>query len=112
MTHADLVFSGGAVFTANTVRSRAGSVAVKDGRIIAVSPGDLTDLVGPSTEIVDLRGRMLIPGFQDAHVHPVWGGLDMLRCDLAEYATADEYLEAIARYVAAHPDDEWILGGG
>lgn len=112
MPHADLVFTGGPVFTANTVRSRAGSVAVKDGRIVAVSPGDLTDLVGPSTEIVDLRGRMLIPGFQDAHVHPVWGGLDMLRCDLAEYATADEYLDAIAGYVDAHPDDEWILGGG
>lgn len=112
MPHADLVFTGGPVFTANTVRSRAGSVAVKDGRIVAVSPGDLTDLVGPSTEIVDLRGRMLIPGFQDAHVHPVWGGLDMLRCDLAEYATADEYLDAIAGYVDAHADDEWILGGG
>lgn len=112
MPHADLVFTGGPVFTANTVRSRAGSVAVKDGRIVAVSPGHLTDLVGPSTEIVDLRGRMLIPGFQDAHVHPVWGGLDMLRCDLAEYATADEYLDAIAGYVDAHPDDEWILGGG
>ncbi|WP_127818791.1 amidohydrolase [Microbacterium sp. CPCC 204701] len=112
MTHADLVFTGGPVFTANTVRSRAGSVAVKDGRIVAVSPRDLSELVGPSTEVVDLRGRMLIPGFQDAHVHPVWGGLDMLRCDLAEYARADEYLAAIARYVDAHPDDEWILGGG
>ncbi|WP_447587628.1 amidohydrolase [Microbacterium lacticum] len=112
MTYADLVFTGGPVFTASTVRERAGSVAVKDGRILAVSPGDLTDLVGPSTEVVDLQGRMLVPGFQDAHVHPVWGGLDMLRCDLAEYATADEYLDAIARYVDAHPDDEWILGGG
>ncbi|WP_194409485.1 amidohydrolase [Microbacterium cremeum] len=112
MPYADLVFTGGPVFTADTVRSRAGSVAVKDGRIIAVAPGDLTDLVGPSTETIDLRGRMLIPGFQDAHVHPVWGGLDMLRCDLAEYATADEYLAAITRYVDAHPDDEWILGGG
>ncbi len=112
MTYADLVFTGGPVFTANTVRSRAGSVAVRDGRIIAVSPGDLRELVGPSTEIVDLRGRMLLPGFQDAHVHPVWGGLDMLRCDLSEYDTAEEYLDAISRYVAAHPDDEWILGGG
>ena len=58
MPYADLVFTGGPVFTANTVRSRAGSVAVKDGRIVAVSPGDLGDLVGPSTEIVDVQGRM------------------------------------------------------
>ncbi|MGK3953865.1 amidohydrolase [Microbacterium sp. I2] len=112
MPHADLVFAGGPVFTANTVRSRARSVAVKDGRIVAVGGDEIGDLVGPSTEIVDLHGRMLIPGFQDAHVHPVWGGLDMLRCDLAELATAPEYLDAIGRYVAEHPADEWILGGG
>lgn len=112
MPHADLVFTGGPVFTANTVRSRARSVAVKDGRIVAVGGDEIGDLVGPSTEIVDLHGRMLMPGFQDAHVHPVWGGLDMLRCDLAELATAPEYLDAIGRYVAEHPADEWILGGG
>ncbi|WP_169580674.1 MULTISPECIES: amidohydrolase [Microbacterium] len=112
MPHADLIFTGGPVFTADTVRSRARTVAVKDGRIVAVTGDDVADLVGPKTEIVDLQGRMLLPGFQDAHVHPVWGGLDMLRCDLAELRTADEYLEAIGQYVQRHPDDEWILGGG
>lgn len=110
--YADLVFQGGAVFTANTVRSRARAVAVKDGRILAVSSGDLDDLIGPETEVVDLAGRMLVPGFQDAHAHPVWGGLDMLRCDLAELDTAAEYLEKIAKYAASHPQDEWVLGGG
>jgi predicted amidohydrolase YtcJ len=112
MTYADLVFTGGAVFRADTVRSRASAVAVTDGRIVAVGGDDVRDLIGPSTEIVDLTGRMLLPGFQDAHVHPVWGGLDMLRCDLAEHSTASEYLDAIARFVREHPDDEWILGGG
>ncbi|MHC2998612.1 amidohydrolase [Microbacterium sp. HJ5] len=112
MAYADLVFTGGPVFTANTVRSRARTVAVTDGRIVAVGGDDVRDLVGPKTELVDLRGRMLLPGFQDAHVHPVWGGLDMLRCDLSALGTAAEYLEAIGAYVAAHPDDEWILGGG
>jgi predicted amidohydrolase YtcJ len=112
MPHADLVFTGGPVFTADTVRSRARSVAVTAGRIVAVGGDEIGELVGPSTELVDLRGRMLMPGFQDAHVHPVWGGLDMLRCDLSEYATAAEYLDVIGRFVSAHPDDEWILGGG
>jgi predicted amidohydrolase YtcJ len=112
MRHADLVFTGGPVFTANTVRSQARTVAVSGGRIVAVGGDDVRELVGPGTEVVDLRGRMLVPGFQDAHVHPVWGGLDLLRCDLAEYATATEYLEAIGAYVQEHPDDEWILGGG
>ncbi|MEV8273157.1 amidohydrolase [Microbacterium sp. NPDC077184] len=112
MHHADLVFHGGPVFTADTVRSRAHAVAVSGGRIVAVGGDEVRDLIGPRTEVVDLGGRLLAPGFQDAHVHPVWGGLDMLRCDLAEYGDAPAYLAAIDRYVAAHPDDEWILGGG
>lgn len=111
MPHADLVFTGGPVFTANTVRSRTQTVAVAGGRIVA-GGGDVRDYVGPTTEVVDLAGRMLLPGFQDAHVHPVWGGLDMLRCDLAELGTAAEYLEAIGAFAAQHPDDEWVLGGG
>ncbi|QKJ18424.1 amidohydrolase [Microbacterium hominis] len=112
MAHADLVFAGGPVFTANTVRSRATAVAVRGGRIVAVGGDDVRELVGPRTEVVDLRGRMLVPGFQDAHVHPVWGGLDMLRCDLSALSSAAEYLDEIGRYAASHPDDAWVLGGG
>ena len=112
MAHADLVFTGGPVFTADAVRSRASAVAVRDGRIVSIDERDLPDLTGPQTEVVDLAGRMLLPGFQDAHVHPVWGGLDMLRCDLSGLDTAAEYLDAIGRFAASHPDDEWILGGG
>jgi len=112
MPYADLVFTGGPVFTANTVRSRTDAVAVSGGRIVAVGGDEVRDLVGPTTEVVDLRGRMLLPGFQDAHVHPVWGGLDMLRCDLSAYDTAADYVDAIGRYAAEHADDGWILGGG
>lgn len=112
MHHADLVFHGGPVFTADRVRSRAYAVAVSGGRIVAVGGDAVRDLIGPRTEIVDLGGRLLVPGFQDAHVHPVWGGLDMLRCDLADYGDAPQYLAAIDRYVSTHPDEEWILGGG
>ena len=91
MTHADLVFTGGPVFTANAMGSHASAVAVRDGRIVAVgTDDDVRDLVGSSTEVVDLAGRMLLPGFQDAHVHPVWGGLDLMRCDLAPFGTEHE----------------------
>ncbi|CAL4858881.1 amidohydrolase family protein [Microbacterium sp. MM2322] len=111
MASADLVFTGGPVFTADTVRSRASGVAVSGGRIVAVGH-DLDDLIGPRTEVVDLAGRLLVPGFQDAHVHPVSGGLELLRCDLGEGATESDYLATIAAYAASHPDEEWILGGG
>ncbi len=112
MTHADLAFIGGPVFTATTVRSRIHAVAVRDGRIVATGEKDVRELIGPSTEVVDLRGRMLVPGFQDAHVHPVSGGLELMRCDLTEGRTVSDYLATIARYAAEHPDEEWILGGG
>jgi predicted amidohydrolase YtcJ len=113
LTHADLIFTGGPVFTANTVRSRATAVAVSGGRIVAVgSPDDVRELIGPRTEVVDLAGRMLLPGFQDAHVHPVWGGLDLMRCDLSELGTEREYLARIGSYADEHADEPWVLGGG
>lgn len=112
MPHADLVFQGGTVFTATAVRRPATAVAVAGGRIIAVGHDEVRELIGPKTDVVDLTGRMLVPGFQDAHVHPVWGGLDMMRCDLAPFSTREEYLARIAEYAAERPDDEWVLGGG
>ena len=111
--NADLAFVNGAVYTVDAARSWAQAVAVRDGRISVVgTDADIRTHVGQATEIVDLNGRMLVPGFQDAHVHPVGGGLDMLQCDLHDLSTEDEYLRAIVTYAADHPDREWILGGG
>jgi predicted amidohydrolase YtcJ len=110
---ADLVFVNGAVYTVDAVRSWARSVAVKDGRIVAVDVGDgARELAGPGTELVDLEGGMLLPGFQDAHVHPISSGMEMLQCTLNEETTAEGYLRAIGEYAAADPDLAWILGGG
>jgi len=55
---------------------------------------------------------LLVPGFIDAHVHPVYAGYAMLRCELHGLVTADECLAAIAEYATTHPDVEWISGGG
>jgi predicted amidohydrolase YtcJ len=110
---ADLIFVNGAVYTVDAARSWAQAVAVRDGRIASVgTDADVRELVGPRTEVVDLGGRMLVPGFQDAHVHPVGGGIDMVQCDLHDLSTAREYLQAIAGYAEEHPDVPWILGGG
>ena len=112
MTSADLVFTGGRIFTADAVRTQPTSVAVAGGRIVAVGNDEVLELIGPDTEVVQLNGRMLVPGFQDAHVHPVWGGLDLMRCDLSEDRTRDDYLARIGAYAAANPDLPWVLGGG
>ena len=110
---ADLVFVNGAVYTVDATRSWAQAVAVRDGRIALVgTDDDVRAAVGRGTEVVDLAGRMLVPGFQDAHVHPVSAGIDMLECDLHDLDSKAGYLAAIAAYAEANPDEPWILGGG
>ena len=110
---ADLVFVNGAVYTVDAARSWAQAVAVREGRIAAVgTDAAIRPSIDAHTEVIDLAGRMVLPGFQDAHVHPVYAGIDMLQCDLHDLVTKDDYLRAIAEYAAAHPDAAWILGGG
>ncbi|TQS40676.1 amidohydrolase [Cryptosporangium phraense] len=109
--HADIVFAGGPVLCTDGARTRARALAVRDGRIVAVGH-DVSDLVGPKTETVDLAGRLLLPGFQDAHVHAVMGGLELGQCDLTGTVEVDEYLRRIRAYASEHPEAPWILGGG
>ncbi|MDX6744830.1 amidohydrolase [Actinocorallia sp. A-T 12471] len=109
---ADLVFTGGPVLTMDAARSRATALAVRDGRIIAVGHAEVGDLVGPRTEVVELRGRALLPGFQDAHVHAVMGGMELARCDLTGTTEVAEYLRRVRAYADANPGLPWITGGG
>ena len=110
---ADLLFVNGAVYTVDAARRWAEAVAVRDGRIFALgTTDDLAELRGSSTEVVDLGGRMLVPGFQDAHVHPINAGLEQLRCDLSQDHGLEAYIDRIRAYVSSHPTASWILGGG
>ena len=121
---ADVIFTGGAVYTpdpADPGRRRvvpAGpgpqAVAVRGDRIAAVgaADGDIGDLIGRRTEVVDLRGRALLPGFQDAHVHPAWAGVTMVGCSLIGSASLDDALARISAYAAQLDDKEWVAGSG
>ncbi|MEU2282694.1 amidohydrolase family protein [Streptomyces sp. NPDC013178] len=109
---ADLVLTGGPVHTVDPARSHATAVAVRDGRIAAVGHDEVHELIGPRTEVVDLTGKLLLPGFQDAHVHPQGAGLELGLCHLADTVDPAEYLRRIKTYADQHPDVEWITGGG
>ena len=108
--HADLLFTGGPVLTPEG--PRASTVAVTGERITAVGGAEVLELRGPRTEVVDLAGRLLLPGFQDAHVHPLPAGLELTQCDLTGTKTAAETLAVVRAYADAHPEREWITGGG
>jgi predicted amidohydrolase YtcJ len=110
---ADLILSGARVSTSNAAGRWAEAVAVRSGRIAAVgSADDVAKLRGPSTEVLRLEGRMVMPGFQDSHVHPDHGGLVRSRCDLHDISGREAYQETIRAYAESHPEAEWILGGG
>ncbi|HTG40787.1 MAG TPA: amidohydrolase, partial [Methylomirabilota bacterium] len=112
-TPADLVFRGGHVHTVDASRPRAEAVAVQAGRIVATgNEAEIRPWIGARTRVVDLNGGLLVPGFQDAHVHPLHGGIGRLRCDLHDSPGRAGVLDTIRRYAAEHPDLPWILGAG
>jgi predicted amidohydrolase YtcJ len=108
---ADLVFTGGPIRTMGPAGGETTGLAVGSGRITALGPS-ATELIGPRTEVVDLAGRLLLPGFQDAHIHAVFGGLELGQCDLTGTTDLQEYRRRVRAYAQAHPDAEWIIGGG
>ena len=110
---ADLVLTGGEVYTVDAARSWAEAVAIRGGRIVWVGADDGAEAwIGPATRVVALGGRFVMPGFHDSHMHPITGGMRLLRCELSGAATAAEALERVRAYAAAHPERTWIVGRG
>jgi len=110
---ADLILTNAAVATMAARPARAEAVAVGGGKILFVGDGvKALGHRGPSTAVVDLGGRMVLPAFQDSHIHLVMGGVELLACNLAELARKEEVFARVREYAAAHPGLPWITGGG
>ena len=110
---ADLVLRGGVVHTADARRPRAEAVAVRDGRIVAVGgDADVALLVGPRTRVLDLAGRTVVPGFDDAHAHLLGIGFARLDVDLAGTRSFDEVVARVAAALKGRPPGEWVRGRG
>jgi hypothetical protein len=110
---ADLVLTGGSVYTMDAARSWAEAVAIRSGRIVFVGTNaGARPWIGPKTRVVDLAGRMVIPSFQDAHVHPISGGIEMGQCDLHDIDTADAILAKVRSCAHESTGKPWLLGGG
>lgn len=109
---ADQVFVGGSIYTGVPGPAPEG-IAVAEGRIVAIGDRrDLKQISSAKTEVIDLENRLLLPGFNDAHIHPISGGLERLRCDLTGDSTSFAYKETVRRYGRSNPDVDWIFGGG
>ncbi len=110
---ADLVLTNGAVYAVDAVRSWAQAVAIRDGRIVYVgADAGAEPYVGEGTKLVDLEGRMVLPGFQDAHVHPVHSGVTYNQCALFDLHSVEALVARVEQCADEHPEWTWIRGGG
>lgn len=107
---AELVLAGGTLFEPGTDAPIPGDLAIADGRVIGT--GDVDGLTGPDTERLDVTGRLVLPGFTDAHVHPGAAELEALQCNLIDGSTGEHYLELIRQFADRGPQQEWVTGGG
>jgi predicted amidohydrolase YtcJ len=109
---ADLLVVGAHVWTGDPARPRASAVGVRAGRVAFVGPDEAArPLAGAETEVVEAAGKLLVPGFVDAHNH-VRLGSNPLAVDLAGAATLEEVKARVRAHAEAHPEQAWVEGAG
>ncbi|NOT75753.1 MAG: amidohydrolase [Cyclobacteriaceae bacterium] len=111
---ADLIFIKGKVWTGVDSTSFVEAVAIK-GNVIAQTGSTeeiLNNYGNKSTEVIDLKGQLLIPGFNDAHIHFLGGSIGLTEVDLTDAHSAEEVVAFIKKYADENPDKKWITGRG
>ena len=109
---ADIVIVNANIRTMDAKRTVARSMAVLNGTIIAVgSDSDAKKLIGSNTRVIDAKGRLVLPGFNDAHVHFIGTGAQLSRINLRDAKTPEEFVQRIKEFAAKLPKGRWITGG-
>lgn len=110
---ADVVYRHGRVYTVDARQSWAEAFAIKGGRFVAVGSDEaIAPLIGPATRVVDLGGRMVMPGIYDIHMHPVEGGFQhLVECTFPFSTPLPEIVGKIRACAAKAPKGAWIRGG-
>jgi predicted amidohydrolase YtcJ len=109
---ADLIIIKAKVWTVDKSRPTAQAVAVLGDRIVAVgSNADVEAWRGPATKVIDAGGKLLLPGFNDSHVHFVSGGLQLEQVQLNDVTSKEEFVSRIGERAKQTAKDEWMLGG-
>lgn len=110
--HADAILLGGKIWTGNKAQPEAAAIAILDERIAAIgSDAQVRRWAGPDTRVVQLDGRRVLSGFNDAHVHVFPGGRGLASVQLRDAASPQEFSERIGAYARTLPAGRWVLDG-
>ncbi len=109
---ADLVITNANIHTMDAKRTVASSIAMLNGKIVAIgSDADMKPLTGARTRVINAGGKLIIPGFNDAHVHFMGTGEQLSSVDLRSSKSPDEFVQRIKAFAARLPKGRWIQGG-
>lgn len=110
--NADLVLINGKIWTGNPAKPWADSIATKGEKILLVGSNDeVKKLTSSQTRMIDLQGKLVLPGFIDDHTHFVSGGFQLLSVNLRDAATPQEFARRIGEKAKQLGKDRWITGG-
>jgi len=110
---ADSVLLHGRIYTLDTNHPWAEALAIRDGKILAVgSDREIGRLRGTSTQVIDAKGRLVLPGFTDCHTHFMEGSLLLQQIFLNGVKSIPEIQSRVKAYAGAHPNEPWLLGRG
>jgi len=110
---ADTIVTHARVYTVDRTHPWAEAVAVSGGNLVAVgTEQEIAAYRGPATKVIDARGRLVLPGFADTHVHFLSGSTALTQVPLAGTKSVAEVLERVKKYAGEHPGSGWVLGRG
>lgn len=109
---ADILLINGRIYTMDADLPPVSALAIRGDRILAVGEEGLRDLAGPRTEVTDLKGRCVLPGLTDSHLHLTWFALGLQQVDLNRTTSLADVQARLAERVTVTPAGEWILGRG
>jgi len=110
---ADIVLINGVIATVDDANPTVEAVAIKDGKILAVgSTSDIENYLGKTTQVIDLKGKFVMPGFNESHAHFLGVGNSKQILDLREVKNWDEVISIVAKAVEHSKPGEWIIGRG
>src|SRR5438128_2173683 len=109
---ADLIIANRNIRTMDRNHPTTEAIAIHGNRIIAVGSNDeIKKLAGPNTKVIDAKGQLVLPGFNDAHVHFMSGGFQLSSVDLRDASSQPEFAERIRTFADKLPPGRWITGG-